>query len=242
MLTRPIQSLQHPIVGHLCLLRKNRSYREEKGSALVVGRHLLHELGPFKTVIVDSPEKIPPGIQTEELYLATESILKKITGLASPEGLAAEIAIPRPSSLQGKKKILLLDGISDPGNLGTLLRTAAALGWEGVWISEESCDPFNEKALRAAKGATFHLPYNQSEEELSSLLASHTLLIADSRGEPLEKRHATSPLLLALGSEAAGARASLKKKGTLISIPLHKQIESLNVAAAGAILLYELNR
>ena len=128
-----------------------------------------------------------------------------------------------------------------PGKPRNLLRTGAALGWEGAWISEHSCDPFNEKALRAAKGATFHLPYHQGEEELSELLKTHTLLIADSRGEPL-RRSNELPFLLALGAKLRGSVPPSRKKGTLVSIPLHKTIESLNVAAAGAILLYELRK
>lgn len=242
MVTRLIKSLQHPIVKHLTKLRKNRAYRDEKQRAIVVGHHLVDELGPFHTLIVDDEKKISPALQSEEIYVATPEILKKITGLSSPEGVAAELSLPPPSSLKETKRVLLLDGISDPGNLGTLLRTAKALGWEGVWISDRCCDLFNDKALRAAKGATFHLPYSNDLKTLDSLLASHTLLIADIKGESIETMTPSSPLILALGNEALGVSDAIKSRGKSVTIPLEKTVESLNVAAAGAILLHHFGR
>ena len=84
--------------------------------------------------------------------------MKKISGMQTPEGLVVEIEMPKPAPLEGLKYLLALDGVSDPGNVGALLRTALALGWQGIFILDESCDPFNDKALRSARGATFRLP------------------------------------------------------------------------------------
>ena len=103
----------------------------------------------------------PESLKADEKVIVPPSVMQKISGVKTPEGLIAELKMPPNISLQGKRYILAIDGISDPGNLGTLLRTALALGWEGAYIVEGSCDPYNDKALRAAKGATFRLPLYQ---------------------------------------------------------------------------------
>jgi RNA methyltransferase, TrmH family len=149
--------------------------------------------------------------------------------------------MPPLGNLNNKNFILALDGISDPGNLGTILRTALALGWDGVFITSNSTDPFNEKALRAAKGATFRLPILcGSWEELEQLIKKNNLhvFIADMQGSALNKEVIQTPLVLILGNEAHGASAFLKKHYHSISIPISDKMESLNVAIAGGILMH----
>jgi TrmH family RNA methyltransferase len=138
----------------------------------------------------------------------------------------------------------VLDGISDPGNLGNLLRTALALGWEGVYLTENTCDPFHEKALRAAKGATFCLALQEGTwEEFLSISKNYHTFLADMNGSPLQdKPLASPPIALILSKESCGARMEAKKRFQTISIPMQKAMESLNVASAGAILLYGLKQ
>jgi TrmH family RNA methyltransferase len=137
----------------------------------------------------------------------------------------------------------VLDRISDPGNLGTLLRTALALGWEGAFLTPHSADPFNDKAIRASKGACFFLPLQEgSYEELEELLKENqiTAYVADLKGTSLPNLKVKHPLALILGNESLGPSAWAKQHGSAISIPMKKDVESLNVASAGAILMYEL--
>ncbi|MBS0620586.1 MAG: RNA methyltransferase [Verrucomicrobia bacterium] len=242
MLAREITSLQHPIVKHLVKLREDRAYRREKNSALISGNKMIRELSQrmaFSTLIVE--KGYPIDLPAEQVFLVTPEILKKITGLKQPEPIAVEIAIPPPGDLKEVKRLLILDGISDPGNLGTLLRTALALGWEGVFITEGSTDPFHEKALRAAKGATFKISIQQDTlEVLEHLLTSFTLYAADPRGAPLGSPAYPGRIALALGNEAHGLSPLLQSKAQRIAIPMQMEMESLNVASAGAILMYEL--
>ena len=239
MLTKTISSLQHPSILRWVELVKNRASREENGSVVVCGEKLVRELSarlPLKCFITTEEKVILPA---EEKVLVTEGMLKKITGLQNPDGYAAEILLPPPQDLSSCRKLLILDRISDPGNLGTLLRSAYALGWEGVVATPGSVDFFNDKALRAAKGATFYLPYAwASPEEIASW--GHALFIADIQGDPIAKHRFQTPLALILGNEAKGP--SCWKKGTKIHIPMRKGAESLNVAAAGAILLYAMGQ
>lgn len=232
MLTKKIDSLQHPLVKRWVKLRTERSYREETQAVLVVGKKIIKEI-PTKVLISNKPG---PDVE----YLVTDEILKKITGLNQPDGFAAEVILPKPQLLFGLKHILILDRISDPGNLGTLLRTALALNWEGVIVTPDTVDLFNDKALRAAKGATFRLPYTcMTHEEIADFLHKNGFhaFTADIEGEVLGRVPFKTPIALILSNESKGPTHSIGKK---ITIPMSKSAESLNVASAGAILLYSM--
>ena len=246
MLTKKITSLQHPIVRHLNKLRTSKRYRSEKKTVLLSGKKVIFELGashPIKKLLISPDFPTPKKLRAEETFLAAPSLFKKITGLVKPEQIVAEVALPKPSSLKKGQYLIALDDINDPGNLGTLLRTALALGWDGVFLTDKCADPFNDKALRAAKGATFHLPIRQgSREELLALIEERELtpVAADIKGTEPTTLSISSPYILILGNEARGIHPTLKKISTLVSIPMHGKMESLNVASAGAILMYTL--
>ncbi|MFI5335057.1 MAG: TrmH family RNA methyltransferase [Chlamydiales bacterium] len=243
---REISSLQHPIVKYLTKLRKSRDFRRAQNRVLVAGKKIIVELArdfPLKTLIVERGAP-PLEVSSDEIFAVTPAILKKITALEQPEPYAAEIALPARGTLSGKKFLLALDGVSDPGNLGTLIRSALALGWEGVFLTLGSADPFSEKALRAAKGATFYLPIVEgSNEDLAKLIAKEKLsvLLADMDGKNVEDEKITPPIILVLGGEAQGIKFAARD-ATTVSIPLAEKSESLNVAIAGGILMYLLRR
>lgn len=235
MVTKKITSLQHPLVKHWVELRTERAYREETQRLLVVGEKMAREL-PIDHLIALEPT---PWLLAKETTLVTPAILKKITGLNQPDGFAAEIAMPQAQDLSDKKFLVVLDQIADPGNLGTLLRTILALNWEGVILTPGTVDLFNDKALRAAKGAHFHLPYARlSPNEILKL--RHHLYTADLEGEPLEMAHFNPPLALILSSEGHGPGNWSHVKARKITIPMNGEVESLNVASSGAILLYAM--
>jgi len=243
---REISSPQHPTIKYFVKLRNNRDFRYETRRLVVSGLKLIKELSAsfsFRTLLVEDSFSPSFPYRAESCFSVSSSLLKKITGLENPEPIAAEIDMPKEQDVSSVDFLLILDGISDPGNLGTLLRTALALGWDGVFLTEGSTDPFNEKALRAAKGATFKLPLQTgSTETLLSLLKKkkRTLLAADVQGKDLSIAKYDLPLGLVLGNEAHGISAPLKKIGEKISIPMSGPMESLNVATAGGILMYTL--
>jgi len=236
-----IDSLQHPIVKLAVKLRKSKKMRDEQQEVVISGKKLVQEATKRKILFVEQSAPIPP-LEADLCYQVSEAILKKITGLVSPEPLAAIVSMSPQDSLVGKKWILVLDEVQDPGNLGTLVRTALALGWEGVFLTDGSADLFNEKAIRAAKGASFRLPYKKgTRDELTSFLneGNFTAFVADMNGSALSKTSFTPPLALILSNEARGASSTMKESFSPLSIPI-QEIESLNVAAAGAIFLYTL--
>ena len=241
-----ISSVQNPLVKHLCHLRLNRDYREESRRVLIEGLKLIQEVCPHLptyTLIAKDETLLPEGVQADQTVLVTEEVFNKISGMHTPEGVAAEVALPPYRSLEGIKRLLVLDGVNDPGNMGALLRTALALAWEGVYLLDEVCDPFNEKALRAAKGATFRLPLAHGDlAGLSALIRKNQLTpyAADIKGESLDAVERKHKIMLVLGNEAHGPSPEVKKICTPLTIPMSGSMESLNVAVAGGILMYEL--
>lgn len=241
MLAKEISSLQHPIVKYLTKLRTSKELRYEKQHVLIAGKKQVLEAQALELLLVQKDFSFPP-LPCQQRYLVSAEILKKITGLSAPEPVAGVVPMPLWDNLQGKKWVVALCSIRDPGNLGTLLRTALALGWEGAFLTEDCADPYNEKALRAAKGATFHLPLRLgTAEELIAYAEkeNQTVWVADMEGTPLSQVKPHPPTMIILGNEAQGVSASLKERFKKISIPI-REIQSLNVAAAGAILLYTL--
>ena len=236
MQPKEIGSLKHPLVSYWLALRKERLLREEEKKVLIMGEAMVREMAPHEILITIEPVS---GIRAQEHYIITPEILKKITGLEQPDGFAALVPLPPPEDLRSKKSLLILDQLADPGNAGTLLRTALALGWEGVVTTPGTVDLFNDKALRAARGATFQIPYmHQSHDELGGWIGKRTLYLADLEGARLDSVTHSGPLALILSSEAHGPKSwEMAQK---ISIPMHAGVESLNVASAGAILLYAL--
>ncbi len=244
METRFIRSLHHPFVKYFLKLREDKAFRYGEKKVVVMGKKILADWSkdyPIE-ILLSSDEEAARFLPSKERYLVTQDILKKITALSAPEPLVAVVPMPSWQDVSKAKHLLVLDKVADPGNLGTLLRTALALGWDGVFLTDDSCDPFNDKAMRAAKGATFRLPMQKgSIEELCSLVekGEMAVYVADIHGADCTTLSYGEPLALILGNESCGPNPILKEKFTRIAISM-KNMESLNVASAGAILLYHL--
>jgi TrmH family RNA methyltransferase len=243
---RLLTSLQHPLVKHFVKLRIDSAYRHDAQVIVLEGLKPIQEVSThiIKLFYTLPYASFAASIPCEKWQI-TEAILHKISGMSSPEGILAEIRMP-PFVLLGKvKQVLALDGISDPGNIGTLLRTALALGWEAVYFLPGCCDPFNEKAVRAARGAHFKLALARgTAEQLHQWVLSHGAqpLVADLKGNAPEEVVSAARRLLVLGNEAHGASALIRQFCQPVTILMPGEMESLNVAVAGGILLYLLSK
>lgn len=223
MHTQFIKSLQHPTAKHFSKLIHDKKYRKSSKSVVISCDKVI--------------EEISKHVKPISILEGDQEILRKITKLPSFSGSLAEFPMPLASHFQGAKRVLVLDGISDPGNMGTLIRTAAALNFDAVYILPSSTDPFNDKALRSARAAPFFIQiYEGDYEEL--LESCPTIYIADMKGVPLENFSFTAPLALALGNESKGVSDRLRLVSKSVCIPMNKRIESFNVATAGAIMMY----
>ena len=176
--------------------------------------------------------------------------LRAFAGTEHPQGVLAVAAIPRPglSALAVDAEpavVLILDAVQDPGNFGTLVRTAEALGAAGVIALPGTVDPWNAKSVRAAMGSSFRLPIVQSAwDEAAPWLAERGIaVIASVVGAAPLPSPPPRRAALVLGNEGAGVGdETLSRAALQTGIPLRGRAESLNVGAAGAILLYELLR
>ena len=169
-------------------------------------------------------------------------------GTESPQGVLAVAEVPARSletlALPDRARILVLDGIQDPGNVGALLRTAAALGTHAVVAMPGTVDLWNGKVVRSAMGALFHRPAFAAEwDALAAFLGVRKIPLwgADGAGDDVSGTTAPASLALVVGNEGAGlsetARAKLARR---VAIPIAADVESLNVAVAAGILLHQL--
>ena len=176
---------------------------------------------------------------------------RDLTALSDTEriqGVMLVVEEPRdPWPWEGRSdpcRLVLLDGIQDPGNVGTLVRVARAFGIQGVLALEGTVDPWNPKAVRAGAGAAAHLPVRRSSwPEARVWLRRHRipLIVADPGGADV--RHARFPgaWALVLGNEGRGVRHEIREEADrLLSVPMMGGVDSLNVAVAGAVLLFAL--
>ena len=185
-----------------------------------------------------------------EVVEVDEGTMEDVANTETPQGilLVAEEPAPDPGLVWNARlpRILLLDGIQDPGNAGTLVRAAAAFGCSAVVALPGTTDLWSSRAVRAAAGTGFALPLlHQSWEEADGHLEASglPLMVADAHGTPAGSLAAPDRWVLAVGSEGAGCRDEvLRRSRVRISIPMKGGVESLNAGVAGAILLFELTR
>ena len=250
-----ITSRRNPLVRQLRALQEPRG-RREQGLLLLEGRHLLEEalrLGLHLELVAATPAWIARhGALWDALPATTrrqplaEDALNQAASTSHPDGVLATLAPPAPDPARRPGFVLALDGLQDPGNLGTLLRTALAAGVEEVWLGE-GADPYAPKVLRASSGAALALPLRRLSaaellERLQGPQAAGLQRVATlvSGGRPYWELDWTRPTLLLLGNEGAGLDPRLAELADVrVTIPHSPAVESLNVAVAAAPLLLE---
>ena len=243
-------SRKNPAVQHLKRLGSSAAYRRETGLFVGEGFTLLQEAlaAHYRPVLVAFTPGAPlPALpDTTRRLCCTESVMETMSPSQTPPGLLFSAPIPpQTPPLLSKGRYLFLDRIQDPGNVGSLLRSARAFGIQGVCHTDDCADPFAPKVLRAAMGAAFCLPLWRVEDPEDFLSRQTLPLLAAVPGETGADIRLTdlSQGIFLLGNEAAGIRPSLWALCTRqVRIPMTGQSESLGVAAAAAVLLWEAFR
>lgn len=178
-------------------------------------------------------------------YEVSDAIMREISDTATPQGIIAVAPMPKSTLTKSPSLVLLLDAIADPGNLGTILRTAAAAAVEVVILLPGCVDPYNPKVLRSGMGAHFRLPISaMTWEQVSTQYPDLPLYVADADGDlAYYDVDWQQPAGVIIGGEARGARdqAYAQARAT-ITIPMGNQFESLNAAMATAVILFECRR
>lgn len=180
-----------------------------------------------------------------EIVEVSEGVFAELVETVTPQGIVA--IVPKPAlAIPAQATLLIaLDGIRDPGNAGTLLRSAEAVGAGGVLFGPGSVEPWNGKVVRAAMGAHFRLPILEIESwaHVATIAPSFAWFVA--AGEASIYYDAVpwrEPSLLIVGSEATGASEEVRARATPIAIPMRGETESLNAAVAGSVILFEAAR
>ncbi len=230
-----INATQNP---HVKKARKyhQKKYRHKDKRCLIEGFHLLEEARRkdcLETVFLLEPH---PEYPTANLI--SETVMKHLTDSKNPPPAAAVAIIPETQTTG--KQVLILEHIQDPGNVGTLIRSALAFGFDTI-ISDESADFFSPKVLRSTQGAVFHLQlHHMTVATFKQKNPAHTLIGTALSGEASAPRKIPTPYALILGNEGAGLKTeTLNHLDHTVMIPM-RTIDSLNVGVAGSILMYVL--
>ncbi|ADQ14897.1 TrmH family RNA methyltransferase [Halanaerobium hydrogeniformans] len=257
-----ISSSQNDKIKYLNKLYRSRTRRKE-GVFVLEGKRLIEAASAggadFERVFLspaffkaDKNKDLIDKLQNRvSLDLVSEELLKETAATVNPQGIIAIVKEPNYSSEKFFKtadKILLLDRIQDPGNMGTMIRTAAAAGFEAVIALKGSVDIYNQKVIRASMGGIFAIPIwqkvskNEFKKDLKDRAADFELLAADIKAEKYHFEHQyQQKLILMIGNEANGLAEDLLNIADMkVKIPLKGEMESLNAAIAAAVISFEI--
>ena len=229
-------------MAELRRLVNRRRERAEAGKFVIDGPRLLIEalaadleiVDVFVEPVIDLWADLGVSVDAPT-WIVGDGLLAKVGSVVTPQGVMATARIPDPAPLADGDFIVELAGVADPGNAGTIVRSAVAAGAQAVVFSSGSVDPWNPKTVRASAGALFRAP-------LAVAATVGERIGADPhQGDPCDQVDLTGPLTLVVGNEAHGLdQASAIDRW--VSIPMAADVESLNVASAAAVLCFEIAR
>jgi len=240
---------------NLIKLLKTKKGRDETGLFIIEGEKFVNEIPAdwqiIKYIISQSFDKKNSQYKNRaDTEIIKDSIFNQLADTKNPQGILAvckkqEYSLHEIITQNGF--VLLGEELNDPGNTGTLIRTAAAAGARGIILTKLSCDPYNPKVLRAAAGAVFRLPIITDIEQTEAIKAirqTHKIYAAHLGGETLPySLNLKNNFCLMIGNEARGlSEAAVSQADTLVRLPMAEGTESLNACVAGSILMYEAVR
>lgn len=246
---------QNELKYYSALLQKK--YRQQEQKFIVEGKRLVEEAlkSNYKCEVVimsefyakkdhSTVEKFSKHLRTE---IITEDNFKKIAETKAPQGIAAVVSIPSsPIKISKDEKLIVaIENISDPGNVGTIIRTCDWFGVKSVIVSPESVDVFNPKVIRSTMGSLFHINVYNSSDFYTDLVElkqkGRKILCSAMHGENIFSYRSKERAILILSNEAHGpTEEMLKLSDQTITIPKYGNAESLNVASAAAVIIAEL--
>jgi len=252
-----ITSSQNPKLKLARALQGRPKERREAGAFLAEGVRLIEEAiaanWPIRFVLYSDGLSERGGKLVRKLKEAefevddvAGDLLQAVSGTETSQGILAVLndsQLPIPDS---PDFLLIPDQVRDPGNLGTLIRTATAAGVQAILLPPETTDAFAPKVVRAGMGAHFWLPVHTLDwDEIEQVCkqASLQIFLADMYGQPCWETDLRGPLVLIVGGEAEGASKQARElANTIVNIPMPGEAESLNASVAGAVLMFEVVR
>ena len=248
-----ITSRQNPLCTHIRKLASSASYRRQRGEFLCDSPKLLEEIllrgADLHTVVCTEDAALPPIPAGVRVVAVPADVMESLSPAKTPQGVLSVCGMPDrtlPEKLTGKRYVVL-DGVQDPGNVGTILRTADAFSADGLLLVNGCADLYNPKTIRATMGAAFRCPvWTCDAPALRALLTASGLPLygAALRAETIDAREADyTRCAIAIGSEGRGLSAQmLDYCDRTVLIPMRAHCESLNAAVAATVLLWEAAR
>lgn len=246
-----ITSLQNPRIKQIQALLGRARTRRKEGLIVLEGLRLIQDAiasgQQVECLLYTEDHAENPIIQhlNAETLLISAEVMRHISDTQQPQGMIALFAFPTRTLPHQPHSVLILDAIRDPGNMGTILRSAAAAGAEAVLLSPDCVDAYNPKSLRAGMGAHFRIAVStMTWDEISAYCAGLHIYLADGYGDATYTAvNWTHPWALIIGSEAHGAGENARQLAqTRIAIPMAAETESINAALAAGIILFEARR
>ncbi len=253
-----LTSTKNPRVIHIRKLQSSARLRRQEGLYVVEGVRLVEEAfnnGFHPRTLFYTEDLSERGMKIVQAYSVrsvevipvASHVMQAASDAQSPQGILALLPIPTLSIPKQMNFALILDRLRDPGNMGTILRSALAAGVNAIFLPPGTVDPFSPKVVRAAMGAHFKLPLLPLvwEEIIESVKSKHlSCFLADSAtGRPYDKADYTTPVIFIIGGEATGVGPkALELSPQRVHIPMVGPVESLNAAIATAILIFEVAR
>lgn len=225
---------------------KKRKERTHSKTFLIEGFHLLEEAvkseWKINEIIVQDNLEFPDWFGDYLITEVSDNVFEHISQTKSPQGVAAVIEM-NPSVNRTGNFILLIDSVQDPGNLGTIIRTADAAGFDGIVLGSGTVDLFNDKVIRSTQGSLFHIPiYHANLFEEMNILKGNGFKIwatALANAQKYSDVKVAEKVAIIVGNEGAGVQQEiLELADTIVNIPIHGKAESLNVSIAAGILMY----
>lgn len=240
-----ITSVQNPKVKEYVKLMNQKKERDLSASFIVEGEHLVFEAiheGVVKEILVLEGKSYDLPM---EYITVTKDVMNKICDTKSPQGIIAR-CVQKESKLPEGTRYLLLDDVQDPGNLGTLLRSADAFSFDAVILSENTVDLYNPKVIRATQGAIFRVTTLRMPilEAITSLQKKGVkVFAADLNGQALKDLPPDERMGIVLGNEAQGISSLVRSHvDGRVTIEMTGGSESLNVSVAGSIIMYNFRK
>ena len=237
-------SKQNPLIKEIASL-KDKKHRNALGLYIAEGVKMVNEAIenglPIKYVVATETALssiIPNGY---EVLTVTDSVLSYLSEEMTPQGALAVIKIPNLEVKKPNGKAVVLDGVSNPGNVGTIIRTANAFGYKDIYLIN-CADPYSGKTVRSSmSGIYFVNLYKTSYEELKTVLNGYKIIVADMSGESLDEFKIDGNFAIVVGNEGNGiSKEMFDMADSVVKIPMDEHSESLNVAVASSIMMYKL--
>lgn len=242
-----ITSLQNDQVKQWKKLHK-RKERSKSGYFLVEGFHLIEEAFKsqwlIKEIILREETILPESYEDLPVVIVSEGVFQHLAQTETPQGIIAVIQRKEDMTVKGNK-VLLIDGVQDPGNLGTMIRTADAAGFSSIILGDGTVDVYNDKVIRSTQGSLFHLEIVEGDliNEVSNLKNAGFEIWATALENATVYKEVplTEKIALILGNEGSGVQPNIIGiADQIVTIPIYGQAESLNVSVAAGILMYHL--